>query len=225
MAEKNAYFVSGIDTDAGKSYATGYLARFWREQGRRVITQKFIQTGCPIDRRTGCHAISEDIALHRAIMGTGLLPEDTDHTTCPIRLGYPASPDLAARLEGRQIDLSQVDTATGRLLQSYDVVLLEGAGGLMVPVRGLYTSLDYIAERGLEVILVTNPRLGSINHTMLSLEACRSRGVRVAMTLYNLHPETSPRITADTREAIADYLALHHPECRMMDVPVIETDW
>ena len=73
--KKNVYFISGIDTDAGKSYATGFLARELNRKGQRTITQKFIQTG-----NTG-H--SEDIDLHRRIMGTGYLPEDNEGLTMP----------------------------------------------------------------------------------------------------------------------------------------------
>ena len=215
MSGGKTYFVSGIDTDAGKSYATGWLAGVWRGEGRSVITQKLVQTGCPAGE------VSEDIALHRRIMGLPLLSEDLDHTTCSLRFEYPASPDLASRLEGRAVDLALADEATGKLLQKYDTVLIEGAGGLMVPLDGLFTTLDYVSDRGLPLILVTNPRLGSVNHTLLSLEACRGRGVEVAMALYNLYPETSPEITADTRRIIAEYLARHHPGCVFTDVPYI----
>lgn len=76
-------FITGIDTDAGKSYATGYIARELSRQGHRVVTQKFIQTGCTDS--------SEDIELHRRITGTGMLPEDLDHTTAPVIFTYPAS--------------------------------------------------------------------------------------------------------------------------------------
>ena len=89
MNDKNIYFVSGIDTDAGKSVVTGVLARRWREEGRRVITQKFIQTGN--------RSMSEDIELHRRLMGIPLQPEDLDGTTCPLIFTYPSSPQLAAR--------------------------------------------------------------------------------------------------------------------------------
>lgn len=208
------YFVSGIDTDAGKSAATGYLAAKWREEGRKVITQKLIQTGWG-------GGISEDILTHRRIMGIGLLPEDLDHTTCPVRLAYPASPDLAARLENRTIDLAAIDQSTRTLTRNYDTVLIEGAGGLMVPIAGSYTMLDYAADRGLPVILVTNPRLGSVNHTLLSLAACEHRGVNVAILAYNLHPETSPEITADTRRVFISYLEKHLPECEFLEIPFI----
>lgn len=222
MSHKKVWFVSGIDTDAGKSYATAELARRRREEGERVITQKFIQTGM-VDQMTGVRrTVSEDIELHRQIMGLPLLPEDMDGTTCPIALSYPASPDLAARIDGTQIDLSLVERSTARLLELYDTVLIEGAGGLMVPIQGLYTTVDYVAEKRLPLILVTNPKLGSVNHTMLSLEVCRKRGIEVSMVLYNHHPQTSAEITADTRQTILDYLALYHPQCEFIEIPYIK---
>ncbi len=212
---KKIYFVSGIDTDAGKSYATGAIAAKWRSEGINVITQKFIQTGCEGE-------VSEDIELHRRIMGTGLLPEDMDGTTCPIKLRYPASPDLAARLENTEIDLALVEKSTRKLASMYDVVLIEGAGGLLVPIQGHYTMLDYVREHSLPLILVTNPKLGSVNHTLLSLEVCRNRNINVDMIVYNLYPETLPEITADTRTTILDYIREYHPDCKFMEVPFIK---
>ena len=153
------YFVTGIDTDAGKTFVTGYIARRLMEEGKRVITQKFIQTG-----NTG---MSEDIEKHREIMGTGLLPEDLDHTTAPVIFSYPASAQLAARIDGREIDLEVIDRATQRLQSLYDIVLIEGAGGLAVPITDTFMAIDYAETRKLPVILVTNGILGSINHTVL----------------------------------------------------------
>ena len=133
----NIYFVSGIDTDIGKSYATGYIARTWNGQGVRTITQKLIQTGND--------GISEDIVLHRRIMGTGLLPEDREGLTMPEIYSYPCSPHLAAEIDGRPIDFSKIEKATAVLSDRYDAVLLEGAGGLMVPLtRELLTSRQRI---------------------------------------------------------------------------------
>ena len=80
--KKNVYFVSGIDTNIGKSYATAYLARVWREKGINVITQKFIQTGNPA-------GYSEDIELHRRLMGLEYLPEDEQGWTKPEIFSYP----------------------------------------------------------------------------------------------------------------------------------------
>lgn len=209
-------FISGIDTDAGKSYATGYLARRMAESGRSVITQKFIQTGC--------RESSEDIELHRRIMGTGMLPEDLDHTTAPVIFTYPASAQLAARIDGREIDLSVIDEATQRLAERFDTVLIEGAGGLMVPITDEFMAIDYAATRNLPVALVTNSRLGSINHTVLSLEAIAARGIKLHSLIYNTHFDTvDPVIAADTRAFIARYVERNFPGTPFIDIPSIKT--
>lgn len=209
---KRVYFVTGIDTDAGKSIVTGVLARTWRAQGERVITQKFVQTGC-VGR-------SEDIETHRRIMGIALQPEDLDGTTCPLIFSYPSSPHFAAQLDHRTLDLSQIEASTQRLWTHYhyDTVLLEGAGGLFVPLEGLYTTIDYIADHHLPVILVTSPRLGSINHTLLSLEACRHRKIEIAKVVYNLYPPTAQPITDETRNYLKLYLAHYHPNAEWIEV-------
>ena len=124
--KQNVFFVSGIDTDAGKSYATGFLAREWNKNGQRTITQKFIQTG-----NVG-H--SEDIDLHRRIMGISFTKEDEEGLTMPEIFSYPASPHLASQLDNRPIDFNKIKRATKKLSERYDYVLLEGAGGLMVPL-------------------------------------------------------------------------------------------
>lgn len=90
--KKTVYFVSGIDTGIGKSYATGYLAREWNAQGIHTITQKFIQTGNT--------DLSEDIELHRQLMGTGLLQEDLNHLTMPEIFSYPCSPHWLPKSTG-----------------------------------------------------------------------------------------------------------------------------
>lgn len=210
----NVYFVSGIDTDAGKSYVTGHIARRLMDEGLTVVTQKFIQTG-NVGR-------SEDIGLHRRIMGTGMLPEDLDGTTAPVIFSYPASAQLAARLDGREIDLGLVDRSASVLSSRYDVVLIEGAGGLMVPVTDDIFTIDYVASRRLPLVLVTNGVLGSINHTILSLEAVRARGIELAALVYNEYFDTDEVIAADTRGFLSRYMARHFPSARFATVPAIE---
>lgn len=207
-------FISGIDTDAGKSYATGWLAKQLMAQGKHVITQKFIQTGN--------HVHSEDIAVHRRLMGTGLLPADLDLTTAPIIYTYPASPQLAAEIDGRPIDLTLVDRATERLSQDFDTVLIEGAGGLMVPLSDEFLTIDYPRTRNLPVVLVTNGILGSINHAILSLEALKARGMTLHSVIYNTHfDHRDPRIAADTRAFISRYLGRNHPGVPMLLCPTM----
>jgi len=196
-------FISGIDTDAGKTYATAWLAKRFAAQGKSVITQKFIQTGN--------NDMSEDILKHRELMGTGLLPEDIDHTTAPIIFSYPASAQLAAKIDNREIDLGLIDKSTSKLAQTYDVVLIEGAGGLMVPITDDYLTIDYISSRKLPVALVTNGRLGSINHTILSIEALVSRNIKVEYLIYNRHFDRDKIIAEDTNRFIRQYISRNLP--------------
>ena len=121
----NVYFVSGIDTNIGKSYATGYLARKWNETGIRTITQKLVQTGN--------EDVSEDIELHRRLMGTGWLPEDREKLTMPEIFSYPCSPHLAAEIDRRPIDFGKIERATETLSERYDAVLLERSANAMMP--------------------------------------------------------------------------------------------
>lgn len=213
------YFVSGIDTDAGKSYATGILAKMLTDRGVRTITQKFIQTGNT--------DTSEDIELHRRLMGIPMQPVDLDRTTCPIIYKFPASPHLSAALEGTVVDTTVITAATAKLREQYDIVLVEGAGGLMVPLRPFdpehkpheYLTADYVAEHKLPLLFVTSAKLGSLNHTLLSFEACRTRGIELAAVLWKLYPGGDPVIAADTRAYIAEYLRINWPEARMIDIP------
>lgn len=212
--KKTVYFVSGIDTGIGKSYATGYLAREWNAQGIHTITQKFIQTGNT--------DLSEDIELHRQLMGTGLLQEDLNHLTMPEIFTYPCSPHLAAEIDGRSIDFGKIERASEELLKTFDVVLLEGAGGLMVPLTRELLTIDYVAQKNLPLILVTSGRLGSINHTLLSLEAVKHRGICLHSVVYNLYPqEENQVIQQDTENYIRMYLGKHFPEAQFVKVPCL----
>lgn len=210
----SVYFVSGIDTDAGKSVATGVIAATLQQQGKNVITQKFIQTGC--------REISEDIQKHREIMGIPLQEVDLDRTTCPYIMTYPASPHLAAEIDGVTVDKEVIHRATERLNRLYDIVLLEGAGGLYVPVTRRYLTIDYICEYGYPLILVTSSKLGSINHTLMSLELCRMKGIRVSHVVYNDFPNDSEFIKADSVRVIEDYLKNNFPDCHLLKLPVIQ---
>ncbi len=212
--EPRIYFISGIDTDAGKSYCTAWHARQLAQNGKRVITQKFIQTG-----NVG-H--SEDIDLHRRIMETGYLPEDREGLTMPEIFSYPCSPHLAARIDRRPIDFNKIERATLELARRYDIVLVEGAGGLMVPLTEEYLTIDYIAEKQYPLLFVTSGKLGSINHTLLSLEAIKSRGIRLDTVLYNLYPTVEDKtIQEDTMQYIKNYLAKHFPDTKFEVVPEI----
>lgn len=209
------YFVSGIDTGIGKTYCTGYLAKLWYEQGQNVITQKLIQTGNT--------DLSEDIEKHREIMGRGWFVEDESKLTMPEIFSYPASPHLATQIDGRDIDFEKIEKATLQLAHLYDVVLLEGAGGLMVPLTSELLTIDYLVEKNYPIILVSSGRLGSINHTLLSLEAMKQRGLKLFALAYNLNDESQDEvISKDTSQFLKRYLTMHFSDAQWIDIPKIE---
>ncbi|MDF2516162.1 MAG: dethiobiotin synthase [Sphingobacterium sp.] len=207
--KNNIYFVSGIDTGIGKSYATGLLAKQWNADGLRTITQKLVQTGNT--------AISEDITLHRELMGIAFTEDDQEKITMPEIFSYPASPHLAAQIDKREIDFEKIRQATAQLSQRYDAVLVEGAGGLMVPLTEDYLIIDYIKEMGYPLLFVTSGKLGSINHTLLSLEAIAKRGINLHSVIYNTFPVLEDStISTETQRYLRNYIQKYFPETKFI---------
>ncbi len=207
------FFITGIGTDVGKSWATGWLAKRLMKEGKNVITQKFIQTG-----NVGC---SEDIEVHRQIMGIGMTEEDHEMITAPEIFSYPCSPDLASKIDNRAIDFGKIERATEVLESRYDVVLIEGAGGIMVPLEGEYLTIDYIRDHHLPTIVVTNGQLGSINHTLLTLYAIKQYGIDLSEVVYNHHFDKDPTICADTIAYLQRYLTRHFPTTKFTEIPTL----
>lgn len=192
--QAGVYFITGIDTDIGKTVTTGLLACWLHDVGQTVITQKLVQTGCV--------GISEDIAQHRKIMGIDLLPEDRKRLTCPYLFAKPCSPHLAAEKEDVVIDLHRIEAATAALLVSYDFVLLEGVGGLYAPLTREVTTIDYVEKNNYPLIIVSSSRLGSLHHTLSLLEIAKRRELMVCGIIYNRYGEKDCEIGDDTKHVI-----------------------
>ena len=193
------FFVSGIDTGIGKTMATGLMARSLAAAGRDVITVKLVQTGND--------GFSEDIDAHRAICGGARFPEDDEGLTAPQIFKFPSSPLLAAALEGRTVDVEAISRAVRECAARHEIVLVESAGGLDVPLTDELLSVDFAAREGWPLVLVSCGRLGSINHTLLSLEAAKARGMRVAGVVWNWCDSADPEIDADSVETTRRYLS------------------
>jgi dethiobiotin synthetase len=206
-------FVAGIDTGIGKTMATGLMARWYATHGFSVVTQKLVQTGC--------EGFSEDILVHRKLMDADLLPEDRLGLTCPYVFRFPGSPHLAAAIEGQSIDTGKLESATLELARRYEIVLVEGVGGLCVPLTDATTVLDFLARQSWPIVLVTAPRLGSINHTLLSLEALRSRHLPLAAVIYNLHHTARMEIVRDTRRVIENAMHAKGYAAPILDMPIM----
>jgi len=194
-------FLAGIDTGIGKSVAAGLLARHLLEQGQTVITQKLVQTGCS--------GRPDDILVHRRLMESGWLEEDESRLTCPYTFTFPGSPHLAARLDKAMIDPARITDATRQLQAKFSWVILEGAGGLLVPLNDGLTLLDYISSREYPLVLVTSSRLGSINHTLMSLEILKARKLHLAGLIYNIFAGGPDEIIQDSLRLFSRSLRHH----------------
>ncbi len=207
------YFVSGIDTDVGKTAVTGWLAKRLMDEGRRVATLKFVQTGAK--------DASPDIALHRKLMGRDL-DEDHSGVTAPQIFTYPASPHLAAELDGRTLDLQHIFSCADILKTKYDTVLVEGAGGLMVPLTRHLLTIDCVKNTLWPIVFVASGKLGSINHTLLSLEALANRRMKLAAFIWNDYcPVKDEVIHADTREYLKEFIRREWPETHWIECPTL----
>ncbi|MBQ3289714.1 MAG: adenosylmethionine--8-amino-7-oxononanoate transaminase [Kiritimatiellae bacterium] len=191
-------FVTGIGTGVGKSVVTGELARRLREAGRDVITVKLVQTG-NVGR-------SEDLELHRRMMGGVRFPEDDAGLTAPQIFAFPASAELAARLEGRRVDLRRIVRSVNACARRHEIVLVESAGGLFVPLTAKTLAIDLAAKERWPVVLVTNGLLGSVNQTLAAVDALRRRGLAIRRIVYDWAPDVDPVIDADTPRTLVRVL-------------------
>ncbi len=208
----SVFCVTGIDTDIGKSYATGLIARYLLARGLRVTTQKLVQTG-----QDG--GISQDILTHRWLMGVE--PDGLDQlgTTCRQTFKYPASPHLAAAMEGREIDCAAITEATEDLQRRFQVVLLEGAGGIHVPLSLDYLTADYLEAMQYPLIVVSSGKLGTINHTLLTLEAAARRDIPLAGIVYNNYIPAEDPIRIDTLAVFKHYLDKYGRPGAIVEMP------
>ena len=205
---KGVFFVSGVDTDCGKTHVTAQIAARLHSDGVRVITQKPVQTGCT--------SVADDLAVHRKAMGSGWLPEDVAGLTCSYLFKKPASPHLAAQLEDVQIDPSKILADTRKLAECYDVVLVEGAGGLMVPLTPDLMTVDFVAQAHLPLILVTTSHLGGINHAALSIEACKHHGVNLQYVVFNRFVSDDTVLSDDALCMISRIAKDCFPDCQIV---------
>lgn len=173
-------FVTGTDTGVGKSLVSAALARFLVRQGIRVGVMKPVESGVSMPS-----ALGQDGELLRWAADCDAPIE----LISPCRLREPLAPSLAAKLDGTVIDIDGLVSDAKQLLERYEFVIIEGAGGLMVPLRDTFMVGDLARRIGLPLLTVCRPGLGTINHTLLTLQAARSWGLEPAGLVVNGMPE------------------------------------
>lgn len=180
-------FVAGTDTGVGKSVVTGLLSSYLLEKGYRIITQKWVQTGCV--------GFSSDIDIHLKFMRKKRGDFQDYHALMqPYIFRFASSPHLAASLVGKRIEVIKIKRSLKILTRHFDFVIVEGVGGLLVPLNNKTLLIDVVAELNLPVLMVVGNRLGAINHTLLSLEALKVRNIRLLGTIFNNIAQNGKRI-------------------------------
>ena len=195
-AEKTApaVFVTGTDTGVGKTLVAAALARHFSGKGLTVGVMKPIETGVPNPAQAGPDA---------ALLRWAAQAKDADELLSPFRFELPASPHQAAAEAAAQVDAQTIVDAFNTLRQGRDLLLVEGAGGLMVPIRGGYLMADLAMQLGAPLLVVTRPGLGTLNHTLLTTFAARTMDLPMSGFIINRMPVEPNRIEAESPHLLA----------------------
>ncbi len=177
------YFVTATDTGVGKTYVTASLIKFYMSKGYKVKAIKPVETGCA---KKGKNLIPEDATLYANLTGQSL------DEVCLYKFAAPVSPYTASKLEKSEIDIDKikthVDVVYKELLNNHEdkaILFIEGAGGLLVPVTKSFMMIDFPVLLSASVILVSRLSLGTINHTLLSIEALERRNIPIKGIILN----------------------------------------
>lgn len=169
-------FVTGTDTGVGKTVVTSLLARYLRDKGINVVTQKWVLSGAKSAKTT---------------------------PRLPYTFKFASSPHLAAKLERKKISVEKIKKSYQLLEKNFDFVIVEGIGGALVPLNHKKLVIDIAKELKLPVVIVAANKLGAINHTLLTVEAIRRRGMNIIGIIFNnLSTKTNKIILKDNVEII-----------------------
>jgi dethiobiotin synthetase len=178
------YFITGTDTGIGKTTVTCALAAALTERGVRVGVMKPIETGCEVD------SVGNRVAADAVRLEYFSRCAEPLERVCPVRLRDPLAPSVAARREGRTVDIDALRDQLESLASDYDVTLVEGAGGLLVPIRDDTTFVDLARDWGIPVLIVVGNRLGALNHAQLTMRCAQAEDLSVVGYVVNtLAPE------------------------------------
>jgi dethiobiotin synthetase len=187
-------FVTGTDTEVGKTVVASTIAATLSARGARVSVFKPAVTG--LDEPAG---LAPDHDRLRAAAGSA----QPAWEIAPYRFGPPVSPHLAAAKAGERVDPYRLLAAARRAARAGDVLIAEGVGGLLVPLSGAYLVRDLAADLGLPVVIAARPGLGTINHTLMTIECARAASLRVAAVVLTPWPAVPGEMERSNRDTIA----------------------
>jgi dethiobiotin synthetase len=183
-------FITGTDTGIGKTLVACGLAALFKESGYRVGVMKPAETGC--GEKDGA-LVPEDAARLKEISGS----DEPLERICPYRFKEPLAPSVAAERAGVTIDIDRLRALYDEISGKNDLTIVEGAGGLVVPLLPHYTYADLVKLLKLPIVVVASNRLGAINHLLLTLENAASRGLQVVGYIWN-RLEADASLAAET---------------------------
>jgi dethiobiotin synthetase len=175
---RTGIFITGTDTGVGKTVVAAGLILALKQRGLNVGYMKPIESGCPV---LDGEVVPQDVRFVRDVTG---IRDDID-LMCPYRLKAPAAPSIASRLEDIHVDISYIVDQYFQLSLMHEIVVVEGVGGLMVPLNNSELVTDLILQLGLETLVVARPGLGTISHTLLTVNMARMMGISVSGVVIN----------------------------------------
>ena len=182
--QPKGYFISGTDTGVGKTVVTACLLAFYHKKRVTTGVMKPIETG--VDPACSSEA-SSDAKFLLEVSGN----QDELEEVCPIRLKPAASPLQASRMSNQPVDIDLIMENYNQLQTRHDQMLVEGVGGLMVPIKSDYMILDLIKDLQLPLIIVSRIALGTLNHTLLTLKIAQETKIEIAGIILN-HQRSGP---------------------------------
>jgi dethiobiotin synthetase len=224
LIESPGAFVTGTGTEVGKTVVAAVLAHTLAAQGRRVAVFKPAVTGLdeqpadgPISGAPGnlsAHRPPADHELLRLAAGS----EQSDEGIAPYRYGPPASPHLAAELAGEEIDPGRLRAAASAAAAGAEALLCEGVGGLLVPLAPGYLVRDLAVDLGLPLVVAAAPGLGTINHTLLTIESARAAALEVAFVVLTPWPDRPTEVERSNLETISSLGEVEVRTLRSLDL-------
>jgi dethiobiotin synthetase len=213
---KPGVFITGTDTGVGKTVVSAGLAMALRARGIKVGVMKPVATGCTgTDKRL----ISMD-AVFLLEAGENEYPSLTN----PSRYRNPLAPSVAATIEKKEVDIEAIIRAYKEMQKHYDFIIVEGVGGLLVPLRNNYYVANLIREFKLPLVVVARPGLGTINHTLLTLDAALIRGFELRGIIFNRLPEVNYSVAEITNPKVIHDLSGIPVLGSLPDMPDVDID-
>jgi dethiobiotin synthetase len=215
-------FVTGTDTGIGKTLVAAAIADSLRRRGHRVAVCKPIATGCQ-KRREGLVSEDAEFLAHHADAKFPLT------TICPQRYAEPLAPLVAAQRANQPIEWNAIESALASMSLQSDVIIVEGVGGVMVPLTRTHSVLDLISWLALPSVVVARAALGTINHTLLTLGALRGAELPVAGVVINRYPPETPPPAEETNPRVIEEwgktpILCLVPEFRQPAIPQLPPD-